>query len=78
MHVSYSIGMGATLSFVGLGVQAPRPEWGNMLSDALSTMLYYPHLVLGPAIVLVITALSINTFGESLRDAFDPRLKGKG
>lgn len=77
MQVSSAITMGATLSFAGLGVQAPRPEWGNMLSEGLAYMVYYPHLVLAPAIALVIVALAINSFGDCLRDAFDPRLKGK-
>jgi peptide/nickel transport system permease protein len=77
MQVASSITMGATLSFAGLGVQAPRPEWGNMLSEGLSYMVYFPHLVIAPGIALVITAVAINSFGDCLRDAFDPRLKGR-
>jgi peptide/nickel transport system permease protein len=77
MQVSMNILMGATLSFVGLGIQVPTPEWGAMLAEGLSYMQYRPYLVIVPGIFLMITALSINTFGDCLRDAFDPRLKGK-
>jgi peptide/nickel transport system permease protein len=77
MQVSMNILMGATLSFVGLGIQVPIPEWGAMLAEGLSYMQYRPYLVIVPGIFLMITALSINTFGDCLRDAFDPRLKGK-
>jgi len=77
MQVSSAITMGATLSFAGLGVAVPQPEWGNMLSEGLEVMTYYPHLVVIPGIVLMITSLSISSFGDCLRDAFDPRLKGK-
>lgn len=77
MQVSQNILMGATLSFVGLGAQVPRPEWGAMLGEGLAFMQYKPHLVIFPGICLMLTALSINTFGDCLRDAFDPRLKGK-
>lgn len=77
MQVSANILMGATLSFVGLGAQVPRPEWGAMLGEGLAFMQYKPYLVIIPGICLMLTALSINTFGDCLRDAFDPRLKGK-
>ncbi len=77
MQVSQNILMGATLSFVGLGAQVPRPEWGAMLAEGLAFMQYKPYLVIIPGICLMLTALSINTFGDCLRDAFDPRLKGK-
>lgn len=76
-NVSGNIIAGATLSFIGLGVRVPTPEWGSMLSEGLAYFKFYPHLVLIPGIALMLTSLSINTFGDCLRDAFDPQLKGK-
>lgn len=77
MLVSINILMCATLSFVGLGVPIPRPEWGSMLSDALNYLRYYPYLVIIPGLALLLTTLALNVFGDCLRDALDPRLKGK-
>ena len=65
------------LSFLGLGVPVPRPEWGAIMSDGLEYIRYAAHLVIFPTIFIAITALSINILGDGLRDAFDPRLKGK-
>ncbi len=76
-QVSMNIMQGATLGFIGLGVKPPTPEWGTMLSDGLSFMLRNQYMVLIPGIVLCLAALCINTFGDCLRDAFDPQLKGK-
>lgn len=76
-QVSINIMMGATLGFIGLGVKAPTPEWGTMLSSGLSYMLRNQYMVLVPGLVLCLAALCINTFGDCLRDAFDPQLKGK-
>ena len=76
-NVAGNILMGATLSFIGLGVKSPTPEWGSMLTEGLGYFMVYPHLVIIPGIALWITALSINTFGDCLRDAMDPHLKGK-
>jgi peptide/nickel transport system permease protein len=76
-NVSYNILMGATLSFIGIGIEAPRPEWGMMLSESLNSMTRYPLLVILPGCAIVLTALCINTLGDSLRDALDPKLKGK-
>lgn len=75
--VASNILMGATLTFIGLGVASPTPEWGLMLSEGLSYFQYYPYLVVAPGLALVFTALSINTFGDCLRDALDPQLKGR-
>ncbi|HHV12142.1 MAG TPA: ABC transporter permease [Clostridiales bacterium] len=76
-QISMNIMMGATLGFVGLGVKAPTPEWGTMLSGGLSYMMRNQYMVLVPGIVLALAALFINTFGDCLRDALDPKLKGK-
>jgi peptide/nickel transport system permease protein len=65
----------AALSFIGLGIQPPTPEWGSMLSDARDQMRYYPYLVIIPGIAIVMAVLSLNLIGDGLRDALDPRLK---
>jgi len=76
-NVAINILQGATLSFIGLGVQKPRPEWGSMLNEAVTFMRTDIRLMIVPAVALAITALAINTFGDYLRDAFDPQLKGR-
>lgn len=65
----------AGLSFLGLGVPVPTPEWGAMLSDARSYMREFPHLILFPGLAIFITCLAINLIGDGLRDALDPKLK---
>lgn len=65
----------STLSFLGLGMPPPHPEWGLMLSEAREFMRTAPWLMLFPAIVIVITAASINLIGDGMRDALDPHLK---
>lgn len=75
MGVASSILMAAGLSYVGLGVQPPNPEWGAMLSGARSYLRDYPHMVVFPGIVLAVTVLSLNMLGDGLRDALDPKLK---
>ncbi|MEV0362198.1 ABC transporter permease [Nocardia fusca] len=64
----------ATLSFLGVGVQAPTPSWGNMIADAQRTSLYQvqPWFLLGPAIALLITVLGFNAFADGLRNVLDP------
>lgn len=67
--------MGASgLSFLGLGVQPPTPEWGAMLNDARTVFRYHPNVIIGPIIMIALTVLSISLFGDGLRDALDPRL----
>lgn len=63
------------LSFLGLGVKAPTPEWGAMLSGGRSYLRNAPHLTVFPGIMIVITILSLNLLGDGLRDALDPKLK---
>jgi len=62
----------SVLSFLGFGIQPPTPSWGNMLSDAKSTMVVYPWLMWAPGIAIVLTVLSVNFLGDGLRDALDP------
>lgn len=65
----------AALSFIGLGVQPPTPEWGSMLSESKEQMRYYPYLMVSPGIAIILAVLSLNLIGDGLRDALDPRLK---
>ena len=64
------------LSFLGLGVNAPMPSLGSLASDALNGIISYPYLLIIPAIVISLIVLSLNLFGDGLRDAFDPKLNG--
>lgn len=65
----------SSLSFVGLGISPPTPEWGSMLSEGKSMMRYYPHLILIPGAAIALAVMSLNMIGDGLRDALDPRLK---
>lgn len=75
MGVAQTITMAAGLSFIGLGVQPPLPEWGAMLSSARLFMRQAPHLIFFPGLAIVITVLALNLLGDGLRDALDPKLK---
>lgn len=63
------------LSFLGLGVQPPLPEWGAMLSDGRNYLRYHPNMLWAPCVMIALTILSISFFGDGLRDAMDPRMK---
>lgn len=75
MGVGGCILAGSALSFIGLGVQPPIPEWGAMISEARSVMRQYPTHALYPGICVMISVLACNLLGDGLRDALDPRLK---
>ena len=62
------------LSFLGLGVNAPMPSLGSLASDALNGISSYPYRLIFPALVICLIVLSLNLFGDGLRDAFDPKL----
>ena len=64
------------LSFLGLGVNAPMPSLGSLASDALNGLTSYPYRMVIPAVVISLIVLSLNLFGDGLRDAFDPKLNG--
>jgi peptide/nickel transport system permease protein len=65
----------STLSFLGLGVLAPMPSWGAMLSDAKSHLFDAPHLVIFPALAVMVAVLAFNLLGDALRDWLDPRMR---
>ncbi len=63
----------AFLSFLGLGIQPPHASWGSLLSEGASLFREYPWMLVGPALALCLTLLSLNFVGDGLRDALDPR-----
>ncbi|HUT16425.1 MAG TPA: nickel transporter permease [Anaerolineae bacterium] len=65
----------AGLSFLGLGAQPPKPEWGAMLGQGRYSMFTAPHIVIYPGVAIMLTVLGFNLFGDGLRDALDPKLK---
>ncbi len=65
----------AGLSFIGLGIQPPAPEWGAMLSTSRAYLRYAWHVTTFPGVAIMITILALNLLGDGLRDALDPRLK---
>lgn len=79
--INFTMGIGGTimgasgLSFIGLGVQPPTPEWGAMLSAGRNYIRQYPHLIVFPGLVIMITVFAVNLFGDGLRDALDPKMK---
>lgn len=75
MHLGTAVLSGAALSFIGLGVQPPIPEWGAMISDARNFLRGHMYLSLYPGMCVMITVLSFNLLGDGLRDALDPRQK---
>lgn len=75
MGVGGSLSMASSLSFIGLGVQPPTPEWGAMLSAGKAYITSYPHMILFPGLAIAIVVLCVNLFGDGLRDALDPKLK---
>ncbi len=75
MGVGSAITMAASLSFLGLGVQPPYPEWGAMLSSARVYILDHFYMVTFPGLAIALVVISLNLMGDGLRDAMDPRLK---
>lgn len=75
MGVGARIMMAASMSYVGIGVQPPTPEWGAMLADSRDFIMKYPYMCLIPGICIMLVVLSLNLLGDGLRDALDPKLK---
>lgn len=79
--VGTTMGIGSTimtvagLAYIGLGVPAPAPEWGAMLAAGRDYIIKYPHMITFPGIAIALTVLSLNMFGDGLRDALDPKMK---
>jgi peptide/nickel transport system permease protein len=67
----------AALSFLGLGVQPPTPSWGLMVSTGRDLLLVAPHVATIPGLAILVAVLGFNLLGDGLRDALDPRLRGR-
>lgn len=75
MSIASCILLAASLSFIGLGVQSPTPEWGAMLSGARDLLREHAYLMYAPGAMIMLAVLSINMVGDALRDALDPKLR---
>lgn len=75
MSIASCILLAASLSFIGLGVQPPTPEWGAMLAGAKDKIREYPYLLVAPGVMIMLAVLSINMIGDGLRDVLDPKLR---
>ncbi|MDQ6776538.1 MAG: ABC transporter permease [Actinomycetota bacterium] len=75
LAIANAILLEAYLSFLGAGVQAPTPSWGEMIAEGINRITTAPHLTIVPGLMLVLTVLSLNIFGDGVRDALDPRAK---
>ena len=72
MNISGSIISASSMSFLGMGVQPPTPEWGAMINDALPLIRTAPYLIIFPGIAVLITSLCFNLLGDGLTDSLDP------
>jgi peptide/nickel transport system permease protein len=75
LMIANAILLEAALSFLGAGVRPPNPSWGTMIGDGVEKIITAPHLAIVPGVLLVLTVLSLNVFGDGVRDALDPRAK---
>jgi ABC-type dipeptide/oligopeptide/nickel transport system permease subunit len=75
MSIGATIMMAAGLSYIGLGIQPPSPEWGAMLADGRAYIRLSPHMITFPGIAIALTVLAVNLIGDGLRDALDPKLR---
>ncbi len=74
-NVASMILIAATLSFLGLGINPPQPEWGALVSEGKEFLRTAPHLILFPGLMICIASFSMSILGDGLRDALDPRLR---
>ena len=76
-NLGSAIMLESTLSFLGIGIQMPTASWGNMVSDGYSYLFTNPMLALLPGVCITLIVVAFNIIGDGLRDALDPRLRGK-
>lgn len=77
LGIAFAIITETSLSFLGLGIQAPLPSWGNMLTASQQYVWSAPRLAVYPGVLIMLTVLAYNTLGNALRDTLDPRLRGR-
>ncbi|BBY49929.1 ABC transporter permease [Mycolicibacterium arabiense] len=75
LNIANNMLLESSLSFLGAGVRAPNASWGTMIADGYQTIYTAPHLTIVPGVMIVLTVLALNVFGDGLRDALDPRAK---
>ena len=75
LSISSNIVQVSSLSFLGLGIQPPTPEWGAMLASGRNLLRDSPWIVLAPGLSMMVTLFSLNIIGDGVRDALDPKLK---
>jgi peptide/nickel transport system permease protein len=75
LRMATALLLASSLSFLGLGVQPPAPEWGAMLANGRSYLSTSPHVVLFPGLAIMLVTLGFNLLGDGLRDVLDPRLR---
>ena len=75
LRMATALLLASSLSFLGLGVQPPMPEWGAMLANRRSYLSTSPHVVLFPGLAIMLVTLGFNLLGDGLRDILDPRLR---
>ncbi len=76
LQVGNAILLGSALSFLGLGVQPPSPEWGRMVSEGRAWLRDAPHVAAFPGVAIFLLVVSVNLVADAVRDTFDPRLRG--
>lgn len=77
LGISTTVLLEATLSYLGIGVQAPTPSWGNIIFESQTYFSSAPWLVMFPGVAIILLSLSFNLLGDALRDELDPTLKGR-
>ncbi len=75
VDIAHALLSASSLSFLGLGAQPPTPEWGLMLNEGRAYLRVAPWVTTVPGLTIMLTVLSVNVFGDGLRDALDPRLR---
>ena len=75
LRIGNAIISASGLSFLGLGIPLPAPEWGGMLSNGRKYIRDYPYMTIFPGLAILITVIAFNLIGDGVRDALDPKLK---
>lgn len=77
MNLGTAIMLEASMSYLGIGIVPPTPTWGGMVADSYESLIMYPMLAILPGICIIVVVVAFNILGDGLRDALDPRLRGK-
>jgi peptide/nickel transport system permease protein len=68
----------SALSFLSIGIQPPQASWGTIINDGLALLYTRPIVGIAPGLMIVLTAAALNLYGDSVRDALDPKTRGRG